>query len=703
MNIRQSILVRLRIAFLVMIVAAFTILYRIFDIQILQGEKWEKEAAENGLRFMKVKATRGNIYSDNGSLLATSLPFYRVGIDPTVASQELFDSQIDTLSYLLARFYGEKSATEYARELRDARMQGKRYKLLSRKLITYKDKKRLQEWPIFCEGRIAGGVVFEKSEQRFKPFEGIARRTIGFVSEEDTTNQLIGRGLEYSFNKELAGISGEALFQKIAGGHWKPINGASNVRPENGMDIYTTLDIEVQDYAHEILKAALHKHNANYGCIVFMDVKTGEIKTMVNLGLSEGEYVEDYNYAIGGQGSTEPGSTFKLASIMAVLEENKDITLTDSINTGDGKYLFYEECVMTDATKGGYGIISVRDVFERSSNIGISKLVFKTFMNKPEKYITYLDKFGFDKALPFQMEGIGAPRLNRPNTPEWSGCSLPWMSIGYESKVSPLQMLTFYNAVANDGKMIAPLIVKKVMKGNETVKTFSSEVLNSQIASGKTINTVKALLQGVVENGTAKSIKNDMFTIAGKTGTTQKLKSGRYTQSYYTSFCGYFPAENPRFSGIVVIDEPKTGEQYGGLVAAPVFKQVAQKLYIKNIQHPLVYVQREHQDAPKVSSGFSEDLEFILNKFNLDYQTKHTGNWVKTKVKKDTITWIDPTGGNRSGFVPDVRGMTLRDAIYLLENQGLEVRIYGKGRVQKQSIPPGRAIKKGSQIFLSLE
>jgi len=701
MNIRTSILIRLRIAFILMVLVAFVIVGKIFYIQFGEGERWKKTAIENSIRYMDVKATRGNIYSDDGSLLSTSLPFYRLGFDPVAPTEELFNQNIDTLADLLADFFREKTSFEWINELKQARADRKRYKLLSKQYVTYKEKKQIEQWPLFREGRMAGGIVWEKTDKRFRPFNDLARRTIGFIIEDDTSETVKGRGLEFSFNHELSGANGKALFQKIAGGFWKPVGGNAATKPQDGMDVYTTIDVEVQEFAHNILKEALQKHQANYGCAVFMDVRTGEIKCMVNLGESEGEYIEDYNYAIGSQGVTEPGSTWKLITMMAALEEDSDLELTDSIQTGDGKYLFYEDCIMTDATTGGYGMISVQDVFERSSNIGVSKIIFKTFMNKPEKLIQYIENWHFGKPLTFQIEGVGSPFITKPKGQGWSGCSLPWMSIGYEVKVSPLQILTFYNAVANNGKMIQPIVVKKISQGSKVVKEFYTHTINGNICSANTLAKIKTMMEGVVLRGTAKSIQNPIFSIAGKTGTTQKLKFGRYTQSYYTSFCGYFPADKPRYSGIVVVDEPKTGGMYGGSVSAPIFKQIAQKIYIKKIRLDIRADSSAQFTAPKTATGHSDDIEYLLDKFDLDYDNQNDQDWVRVRTIQDTVTLHDTSVGD-SDIVPDVRGMTLRDALFLLENKGLEVRIFGKGRVQKQSIPAGRAAKRGTQIVISL-
>ncbi|MCS6832565.1 MAG: penicillin-binding protein 2, partial [Flammeovirgaceae bacterium] len=527
MSIRQSILARVYIAFTFVVLIAAAIIVKIFIIQFVEGEKWKRIAEENGLRYLEVQASRGNILSDDGSVLATSIPFYRLAMDPVAPSDTVFNAGIDSLCTLLASYFGEKTADEYKKMISDARKEKKRYRVLSRSLIQYQDTKEIKTWPIFKEGRRNGGIILEKIEKRFRPFEDLARRTLGFTLE-DTTESIQGRGLEYSFNKELAGINGKALYQKMAGG-WKPINDASQVRPENGLDIVTTIDIEIQDYATRVLKEALETNKAEYGTLILMEVATGEIKAIVNLGKQKDEYLENFNYAIAGV--AEPGSTFKLASMMALLEET-DLSIIDTVNTGNGKYEFYQECVMTDATDSGYGLLSIKEVFEKSSNIGMSKLIFRYFRDKPERFLSYLERFGITNDIPFQMTGLGKVTMNTPGSAGWSGCSLPWMSIGYELRVTPLHTLLLYNAVANGGKLIAPIIVKEVRRGNKVIHSYKAKVLNNKICSEKTLFIVQGMLEGVVERGTAKNILSGKYKIAGKTGTAKKFVNGQYIKKY---------------------------------------------------------------------------------------------------------------------------------------------------------------------------
>lgn len=515
MNIRKSILLRVRVAFLAFLIFGLAITYRIFNLQVLEGEKWQNLADEIGLQYRKIKATRGNIYSDNGSLLLTSLPFYKVALDPTVSDDNIFKKNIDSLSMRLSRFFQDKRSSDYKRMIEAARLKGKEYIVLNKEEITYQDKKEMTGWPLFRHGRMKGGVIFEKVDKRFYPFSYLGYRTIGYVNQSNE-----GAGLEYSFNKYLAGNDGEALFRKVAGGRWRQVYNGSEIRPENGLDIMTTIDVNLQDVSQSALLGALQEHDADYGCVVVMEVNTGELKAISNLSkTSSGKYAERYNYAVGSQGLTEPGSTFKLASMIALLEET-EISLEDSIETGKGEYQYFDR-TMPDHKPGGFGKITIKEAFAKSSNIAISKLVYAHFGNNPQRYIDYIKGMGLGNPVGFQMVGEGHPYIKETTDKTWSGVSLPWMSIGHELTMTPLQTLTFYNAVANNGKMIQPIIVKATVKAGEPIKIFNSTVLNKKICSDKTLEEVKILLREVVLNGTASNIKHSHYPISGKTGTSR--------------------------------------------------------------------------------------------------------------------------------------------------------------------------------------
>jgi cell division protein FtsI (penicillin-binding protein 3) len=694
-NIKGSILLRVRLAFLAVVLFAGAIVYRIAIIQFKEGEKWNALAAEIGLQYRTVDATRGNILSDNGSLLATSIPFYRLALDPSRPSKVLLDDGLDSLAYLLSRFYGDRSKTSYKRSIIDARASGKKYLMPNRQLINYQEKKDMANWPILREGRLGGGAIFEKVDKRFLPFNFLAQRTIGFVNENSN-----GAGLEYSFNPDLAGQPGKALYQKTMGGNWKPIPDASEVRPVDGYDLETTIDINLQDVAQAALLRALERHNADYGSVVVMEVGTGEIKAISNLSkYSNGNYGERYNYAVGSHGLREPGSTFKLATMLALFEET-NLKLSDSIDTGDGEFQFYEQ-VVKDHEKGGYGVITVQKAFEQSSNIAMAKLAVKHFGLQPQAFYDQLENLGLTKPLGFQMVGEGVPKVQKPE--EWSGITLPWMAHGYGLELTPLHTLTLYNAIANDGNMVQPRIVKAVRRADKTVAEYEPVTIKKKICTDATLAKLQILLEGVVSNGTANNINNADYKIAGKTGTAVTLKNGRYQKAYMTSFAGYFPADNPEYSCIVIIENPKGVYQYGSSVAAPVFKEIADKIYTRNIaMHPALAIDfdREFGVFPVIRSGNSQDLKKICNELAISNHGAGDQEWVKAQIEDNAINWQENIV--TAGLTPDVTGMTLRDALYVLESCGYKVNTKGIGRVRKQSIMPGRKVDKGDKINIEL-
>ncbi|GMQ28108.1 penicillin-binding protein [Algoriphagus confluentis] len=701
MNIKRSIVLRVRVVFILVALAACAIPYRIAVVQFQQGEKWRAKAEQVNFQYREVPATRGNIYAADGSLLATSLPFYRVAIDPTMAKEAKFKSGIDSLSRLLSSFYRDKSATAYKRMIQDARGDKKRYLVLNRKQIGYQDMQKMAKWPIFREGRLGGGVIFEKVEKRYQPFNSLASRTVGFLNEDE-----YGAGIEYSFNNYLKGKDGKALFQRLAGGSWKPVFDAEDIKPENGYDVYTTLDVNLQDIAETALRRQLIDREAAFGSVVVMEVKTGHIKAMANLQRNKSGrgYSESYNYAVGDIGNTEPGSTFKLLSMLALLEENK-VSLNETIETGNGAHRFYNQ-TMYDAKRGGFGTITIREAFEKSSNVAISKLVDMHFGSSPSKFLAYVEKTGLSEPFGIQLAGEGKPFFKKPGAKDWYGTSLPWISIGYESKLNPIHTLALYNAVANNGVMMKPLFVKAVGRGNSFVETYEPEAIRKSIASEKTIKQLQELLEGVVLRGTAKNILNTDYSIAGKTGTAQKIINGRYTETYYTSFAGYFPADRPKYSMIVVIDSPNGFAAYGGDVSAPVFKEIADRIFALDMelnpvdQSKIFKAESDDPMIPVIKAGKGEDLQGIFEHLGLSAKSPAAEEWVKPTFAAERVDLkINETD---KPVVPDVSGMPLRDALFILENKGLRVNYKGTGRVIQQSILPGTQLTPNSTINLVL-
>ncbi|WP_081867941.1 penicillin-binding protein [Hymenobacter sp. IS2118] len=703
-SVKNSIVTRVRLAFLGVAVFSFAIFWKATKIQYQEGARWRALEQERRISYQPVPATRGNIYSDNESIMATSLPFYRVAWDPGVVEKDVFDAGVDSLAWHLSHFFGDRSVQEYRRRLKNARDPKRhvvRYIRLNSRQINFQEKKQLANWPIFREKRNRGGAIFEKVDKRFRPFGGLAQRTIGFINEDRN-----GAGLEYTFEQSLAGKAGEALFERVPGGV-KPVYDGTEIKPQPGYDIKTTLDINLQDVAENALYKSLVDNNAQYGCVILMEVATGEIKAVANLGkASDGSYKEDYNYAFADQGRTEPGSTFKLASMMALMEARPNIELDDIVDTGNGR-MAIGGAVKTDSH--GYGRITVQQVFEKSSNIGVARLVHENFVKNPNEYYDQLKKFGLDKPLGFQMAGEAKPYVKDPQDRSWSRTSLTTMSIGYELKLAPLQTLALYNAIANGGVKVQPLIVKEIKQADKVLQRNETVVLNPKICSDATLAKVKAMMEGVVERGTARSIRPNDYAIAGKTGTAWKFKNGRYTKTYSTSFCGYFPADKPKYSCIVVVDSPRNGRIYGADVAAPVFREVADKCMARDLlsQRPLLAKARLNKSrVPLVRAGMQDELALVCQKLGLAGQTQATGGeeWVRaasdTAFHARTVALVvNPV---RPGRVPQAKGLTLRDALFLLENRGLHVRAMGTGRVREQSLAVGSALNRGDIITLTL-
>jgi len=700
-NVKKSIVTRIRLAFLGVCLFSIAIVWKVTQVQFNEGARWRALEQERRVVYQPVFATRGNIFASDGrSIMATSLPFYRVAWDPSVVNDALFSQKKDSLALLLSRFFGDRSTQEYLRRLKNAKSGKVRYLRLNSRQINFQEKKELAQWPIFRAGKNKGGVIFEKVDKRFRPFGGLAQRTIGFVNEDKN-----GAGLEFTFNRHLAGKDGEALFERVPGGN-KPIYDGTEVKPQPGFDIKTTLDINLQDVAENALYKSLVDNDAQYGCVILMEVKTGEIRAVANLGkVAEGVYREDYNYAIADQGRTEPGSTFKLASMMALFEDNPKLELTDTVNTGTTGMMKIAGAVKTDTHPNGR--IPIQKVIEQSSNIGVAKLINDHFSAKPEKYTDYLKTFGLDKPLGFQMAGEARPYIKDPRDRSWSRTSLSTMSIGYELKLAPLQTLAFYNAIANDGVKIEPIIVREIRQADKVLESYEARVLNPKICSESTLLKMQSMLKGVVLNGSARGIRTDGYSIAGKTGTAWKFKNGHYTRMYSTSFCGYFPADEPKYSCIVVIDSPRRGRIYGGTVAAPVFREVADKAMARDaasLRPLLARAPVAKSRVPFVQAGMQDELSLVFTQLGVSHNgVTGTDDWVRTKADAESASLALKPMAVRPGRVPNVQGLTLRDALFLLENRGLRVRSYGTGRVKTQSVAAGTTTRRGTTVVLQME
>jgi cell division protein FtsI (penicillin-binding protein 3) len=699
MDVRKEIVWRTGIVYVGIAFLAVAILVRIFFLQFVQHGKWKDMSERYVYKSDEVQANRGDILACDGRLLASSVPYYTIYMDTRSSgmSSATFSNGITGLANGLAKLIGERSAAGWKSAITEARRKGDRYFLIKRR-VSYMTLKQLKELPIFREGQYKGGMVTIVENRRILPNNELAMRTLGYLNQGAEGNEV---GIEGSFDKDLAGKNGMAIKQRLTGGDWITVDGPNSVDSRDGNDIVTTIDIDIQDVAHSALYNQLRKHNADHGCAVLMEVSTGDVKAIVNLERSDdGEYHESYNYAVGE--STEPGSTFKLPALMAAIEDGV-IDTGDVVDTGDGTVKYYNK-IIKDTKEDGYGRLTVKQVFEKSSNVGTSKLIYEHYKDHPKDFVNRLYAMRLNEKLNLQIKGEGTPLIRYPGEKLWSGLSLPMMSHGYEVQLTPLQILTFYNAVANDGRMVKPRFVTEVLRNGSVIRSFDREVIVNSIASSSTIRKAKKMMEGVVEHGTATNLKNANYKIAGKTGTAQiaKGKSG-YRQaglSYQASFCGYFPAENPLYSCIVVVNAPSNGVYYGNLVAGAVFKEISDKVYATSFFRDYKSKDEVKPSAPEAGNGYRADINEVLRNLDLKYRRTSDNEWVATRESGDTVRLAAVK--LEKGLVPDVRGMSLRDAVYLLENAGLQVRYSGKGKVRRQSPEHGSRYFEGTTVSLEM-
>jgi len=693
---------RIYAVYVSLLVFALAIAVRMFTIQLVEADDWLARAEQVTTAYRDVLPDRGHIYSDDGRLLATSVPEYEIRFDTRAdgIKQSVWDEGIDSLSWHLADLFKDRSAREYKRDLMNARADNARYHLIRRK-VQHETVKQIKQFPIWRKGRFKGGLVIEKSTMRVRPFGRLAARSVGYLLKNGKTV-----GLEAAFDEQLKGTTGQRLERRIAGGVWMPLDDEMGIRPESGADVYTTIDVNLQDVADVALQTTLEKHKAQYGTVVVMEVATGKIKAISNLTRQEDDtYKEDYNWAVGA--ATEPGSTFKLPAMMVGMERG-GVRLSDIVDTEKGKTRFYDR-TMRDSHEGGYGKITMDRAFQVSSNVGLSKRINRAFKSDPSAFVNGLRELGLANPLGVSIPGEGKPVLWGPGDQNWSGVSLPWLSIGYGVQVTPLQTLAFYNGVANGGTLMRPLFVDRLVQGGEVVEKFDPVVLKEKMCSDNTLQLVRGMLEAVVDSGTAKNLRTAHFKIAGKTGTAQIAANNRYRSegevSHQASFVGYFPASAPKYSCIVVVSAPSKNVYYGNLVAGPVFKEIADKIYANRIelQNEVAIAEIEGPRSPISLSGSRADLLAVFDGLNLNTGEVGETPWVTTRAGEDDVALLERNlPSELTNKVPNVIGMGLRDAIYILENRGLHVETQGFGMVKKQSMRAGDLFENGSTIQLEL-
>lgn len=691
---------------------AVGILVRAFNTAFVEKEKWEKVAESQKRPNRLVLPGRGNIYSEDGKLMATSVPRYYMYLD---FKADGFDADtfryskrngVDSLAICLSRKLKNRTPAGYkAYLLRGMQSKSRQFPVYEGR-VSYSDLKEIRKYPFLRLNRYKSGFYTKEMVQRQKPFGTLASRTIGDIyGEIEAGGTTKGKnGLELQYDSLLRGQAGLSSVRRVGGGWTNVIE----VEPVDGMDIRTTIDIHIQDITEKSLVDKLKEIDAESGTAVVMEVATGEVKAITNMGrIREGVYAETKNHAVADE--IEPGSTFKVASIMVALEDGL-CQPGDTVDVGNGIFM-YKGARMTDHNRnhGGYGRISVEQAIWYSSNIGVAKTILKGYSENPTRFVEGLYRIGMNADLRLEIPGAGRAKIRRPDdsTRYWSKTTLPWMSFGYETQVPPINTLAFFNAIANGGKMMRPIFTKEVMHNGKTVQSFSSEVINSSICSDQTLAIIKDMLLGVVEKGTGKAVHSDIVRIAGKTGTAQIATGGVYrTSGHQVSFCGYFPADEPKYSCIVVIRRPRIGYPSGGTMSGGVVKTIAEKIYAS---HTSFDVRDMEQDSmavlwPAVKSGNLKALEEVLDELDIKTDTDSLETqWVTASVDtvRNCLRLHDiPV---HDGLVPRVVGMGAKDAVYLLEQAGLRVALSGAGRVTSQSVAPGQRVGKGQTILLTLK
>lgn len=699
---KTDILARVYGIYVAIVLFAIAIVAAILVIQIRDKEELQEYAEKNELKIREEIAFRGNVFSNNGSLLATSVPVYNIRFDATVATDELFNRNVKALADSLSSMLKDKSSRSYEMMLKKARQNEQRYvKIANRVSMGYY--KRMQKFPIFEKGQNKGGLIGEKSYARKLPYGKLAARTIGYVREGEG----IYVGLEGAFNESLRGKHGRQMVRKINGGYWMPIPSSENVDPKNGDDIYTSIDIEIQDVAENALEKCLVENDALQGCVVLMDVKSGFVEVMASLSYNEktSKYEEEYNFAL--RHNVEPGSTFKALTMLTLLENDPNFDVDDKIQLGKTDYKMFYNRQMRDSHRvtDEQGYTTIRNAFEQSSNIAFATLVDETFKKNPDRFIELIYKTKINEPLNLDIKGESKPDIKTTDDKRWSKLSLPWMSIGYEVLMTPIQTLTLYNAIANDGVMVKPQFVREIRHGNEVKQVFDTIVINERIASEETIATLQSLLEGVVKNGTAKALNKLGFSVAGKTGTAQisQGKAGYNKKNYTATFVGYFPADNPKYSCVIVVSNPRGGRYYGSSVSAPVFKEIAEKVYATRLCYDTNDAEYYHDNMifTKPSMVYYDDFVSYCNENEQPFvNDENADEWVRLTSVDDEIV-VNPVK-LEDGIVPDVKGMNITDAVALLETMGWDVTFSGFGKVKSQSVKAGTELTKGKTIKLTL-
>jgi cell division protein FtsI (penicillin-binding protein 3) len=694
MDVKKDIRFRVYLSFTGIVVLAVAIIVKALTIQVSEGESLRAQAEKAHTKKETLYPERGNIYSEDGTLLSSTIPQFDLRIDFKAINKDTFQQYVDTLSQCMAGLFKDASADDYKRQMKIAYKNQDRYWLI-KKNAPYYQYQAVRTFPILNKGKNKGGFISDPRSRRVNPYGMLAYRTIGLFRENAANI-----GLEQRYDSILSGKEGTRIIRKATGATWMPIEG-SEVDPVNGQDIVTTIDINIQDAAEHALLDVLTKNNCQYGTAIVMEVKTGKIRALANLGRqTDGSYWEDYNYAMM---PTEPGSTFKLMSLYSLLEDGY-ININSIVDAEGGSKVFGNQRVVDD--HHGLGRITVKKAFAQSSNVAFAKLVNQYYHDDPMKYIAHLQKLKLDHRTGIDLGGEGRPLIKTTASKSWNKVtSLPWIGYGYESLITPLHTLMVYNAVANGGKMMKPYLVSSIQEYGLPVKEFKPVVLVESIGKASTIQQMQQAMRAVVEEGTARGIQSPFYTAAGKTGTAQVADKGiSYADGVRQgSFVGYFPYENPQYTIAVVVRSTPHGSYYGAVVGAPVFKTIADKLYATRIggwKAPADSLVKQRSVIAKKSTV--ESLNTVMAVLGMNHPATTSWNGLAYLQTDSSGKYAVQKIATTKSIVPDVSGMGLRDALYILESSGLQVTITGNGKVMSQSLPAGGKIIKGQKIHLQL-
>ncbi len=704
---KDQVLTRAYIVAGVLVAIGVVLFAQTFRIAVQQGDTWRSQSDSLYIRYLPIEAPRGNILSSDGNFLATSQQYYDIHMDTRAEglSADAFNKGVDSLSWYIHEHLQPRVAIDtIARRLRAARKRGDRYASIANGVDfpTYRD---METWPLFRRGANEGGLVVNRSEVRRRPFGMMAQRTIGYHRDD------VSVGIEGRFNEQLGGEAGTRPMMRLPGGHWLPVEDLVDAQPNAGYDVQTTLDVTIQDIVHQELSRAVSRQVAEYGVAIVLETETGAIRAMSSLTReSNGAVLESYNHAVGT--AVEPGSTFKLASMLALLDEDR-VKPEDTVRIYGGRYQFYDR-KMEDSDLHGINKVTAARAFEMSSNVGIARMVDLGYGNNTEGRKAYVNKirsFHLGRPTGVAIDGEKAPLIKDPNLDSlrsWSGVTLPWMSMGYEVELTPLQMAAFYNAVANGGRYMQPLLIANVQKDGEIIQRFDPVPIGERIASKKAISNAQAMLEGVVERGTARKYNQSLYRFAGKTGTVQynysKDAKRKGLEGHQASFIGYFPAESPKYTILVLISDPRSGNIYGSDVALPVWRSIADKIYAADVElRPAIYANSSPkwraETLPHRGLGSGADISAIFSALDAPALDGIQQQMVRLSGPGDSLR-VRPHA-SLAGKVPDVRGMGARDAMFLLENAGCRVDIVGRGKVLRQSVAPNTKAH-GQQVRLSL-